>query len=511
MLTQNAEKLLKQRYYLPGETWEKLVERNVKNIAQENHQEYYTLIHDLVFLPNSPSLVNAGKKTGGLMACFVRNPEDTLEDSFEALKDIAMVAKAGGGCGFTGSLLRPKNSPVAGSTHGYAYGPNRFAELVSYGMDAITQSGFRKMALMYTLSGEHPDAEDFIYLKQKGDDSSCYNFNQSLMVTDSWVNRAINNPTGREGKLFDLLAKHAWSNGDPGLIFEDTINKSPYAETGQKIICTNPCSEQGLPSYGSCNLGSINLNHEIFNSRGSFDFGKLEYVTRKVTRYLDWTGSVNKFPNQKFAAWYEKNRPIGTGVMGLADLFLRYKITYGKSLDLLERIMECMYFSALHESIKMGMLNGIPEECEKLSLPRRNITLLSIAPTGSISNIAGCNYGIEPIFSPSYVRIDERGEEYLYTHPDSDKEYFVSAVGSKQPTWKEQIDLVATAQRWVDSGISKTINLPNSATVDDIKQAMLYAWQTRCKGITVYRDNSREFQILNQVKDPSCKSGVCVL
>lgn len=242
MLSQNAEKLLQQRYYLNGENWEGLVKRNVDYITDQHHLKYYQLIGDRVFLPNSPSLVNAGKRSGGLFACFTVGPnEDTLESGFEALKDIAMVAKKGGGCGFTGSFMRAKNSPVAGSTHGYAYGPNRFAKMVSYAMDAITQSGFRNMALMYTLSAEHPDIEDFIHLKQTESESECYNFNQSIFVRDDWMNRALVHPGSKEDHLLNLIAKHAHNNGEPGLLFEDRINNSPYSETGQYIYTTNPC------------------------------------------------------------------------------------------------------------------------------------------------------------------------------------------------------------------------------------------------------------------------------
>lgn len=243
MLSQNAENLLKQRYYLPGETWEGLVKRNVDHIADKHHAKFYDLIGNRVFLPNSPSLVNAGKKNGGLFACFTVGPnEDTLEGGFEALKHIAMVAKKGGGCGFTGSFLRPKNSPVNGSAHGYAYGPNRFAKMVSYAMDAITQSGFRKMALMYTLSAEHPDIEEFIYLKQTGIETDLYNFNQSVFVTDDWMNRALTHQGSNEEHLLNLMAKHMWNNGEPGVLFEDQINDSPYKQTGQYIYTTNPCA-----------------------------------------------------------------------------------------------------------------------------------------------------------------------------------------------------------------------------------------------------------------------------
>lgn len=240
-----ANRLLEQRYLQPNEDWEKLVIRNINAIVKYDNvlaSQMFDIIHNRVFLPASPTLVNAGRNNG-LFPCYTVGPtEDTLENSFNTLTDIALVAKKGGGCGFTGSILRAKNSPVAGSAHGYAYGPNRFAELVSYGMDAITQSGFRKMALMYTLSAEHPDIEEFIYLKQTESEAACYNFNQSVMAKDSFINKALIDPVSKEGKLFDLIAKHAWNNGEPGLLFETTINENtPYSMSGQYIYTTNPC------------------------------------------------------------------------------------------------------------------------------------------------------------------------------------------------------------------------------------------------------------------------------
>lgn len=278
-------------------------------------------------------------------------------------------------------------------------------------------------------------------------------------------------------------------------------------------------AEQGLPEYGSCNLASINLNHEYFNHRGYFDYNALEEVVIYMTYYLDRTGTVNNFPTVKHEQWYVENRPIGIGIMGLADMFLRYGIKYGSKASIyeVERIMSSIKDSSYLASERLGQTLGIPLQCQKLEIPRRNITTVSIAPTGSIAMIADCSHGIEPIFSPSFNRIDERGQTYLYTHPQASEDYFVSAVGSRQASWKEQIDLVATAQKFVDSGISKTINLPNEATVDEVKQAVLYAWKSGCKGITVYRDGSRQFQVLNQVvteddvKNSTCKDGVCTL
>lgn len=524
-LSPNALNLLKQRYFKPGEDWTGLVNRVTDAVCNqavgEKKEEIRKLIYDRVFLPNSPCLFNAGTKAGGYLACFTLGPtEDTLEDAFETLKDLALVAKRGGGCGFTGSILRAKNSLVAGSSHWRAFGPNAFSKVVSQAMDTLTQSGARKMALLYSLSCDHPDAEEFIYLKQTSNETDLYNFNQSLMATDSWMKRALTNVGGEEAHLLHKICEHAWRNGDPGLLFEDTINTfTPYKYSEQRIYTSNPCGEVPMPPYGSCNLSSINLNHELFNQSGSFDFDKLAEVVALAICFMDDVGTTNTFPNAKFEKWYEENRALGLGFKGLADLFLRYGIAYGsyESLVLLDSICKTMYEAAHKQSVLLGHLLGIPEKCKVLPEPRRNVTVLSIAPTGSIAMIADTSHGIEPVFSPSYERIDERGEKYQYKHPLADEDYFVSAVGEKQPTWKQQIDIVATAQRWVDSGISKTINLPNSATVSDVKEAMIYAWQQRCKGITVYRDGSRTYQVLtakptdDDLLKSTCKDGACTL
>ena len=246
MLSQNVERLLEQRYYKPGENWERLVNRVVDFVCKGEDYDYKllakNLVYNRVFIPNSPCLVNAGTRASGCFACFVVGPtEDTLESGFNTLRDIAFIAKKGGGCGFTGSVMRPANSPVAGSSHGYSYGPNRYAEMVSYAMDMMTQSGFRKMALMYTLDANHPDIEDFIYLKQTANESALYNFNQSVMADNEWMNRALQG-NSKEARLFEKIINHAWNNGEPGLLFFDTINNnSPYKYSHQRINCTNPC------------------------------------------------------------------------------------------------------------------------------------------------------------------------------------------------------------------------------------------------------------------------------
>ena len=523
-LEPNVEKLLLQRYYKPNETWDTLVDRVTDYICDGESDEYTEEVREdllnRVWLPNSPCLVNSGTRNSGLMACFVASPEeDTLENHVEVLGHIAAVGKQGGGCGFSGTVIRPEGSPVSGSAHGFAYGANNWAVRVADYLDMITQGGFRKMALMYTLRSDHPDLEKFINLKQTSDERFAYNFNQSVMATDEWMTEATTDKESKAHELLRLLAQNAWNNGEPGLLFHSTINnKTPYKTVSVMIEATNPCGEQPLPSFGSCNLGSINISHDIFFSDdGTYNFYELDRKAKVLTRFLDNIGSKNVFPNKKFEDWYKDFRAIGVGIMGLSDALLRLKIKYGsqESLDFLEQIMKHLYRSARDESVVLGVERGIPAKCGIVG--RRNITLLTVAPTGSIGFLAGCSHSIEPVFSPIFNREDERGESYLFKHPLRDEDYFVSAINddsSKTPSWKDHVNVQASAQKWVDSGVSKTINMDNSATVDDVYDAMVYAWKLGCKGVTVYRDGSRQFQVLTEVKEEDqlildCPDGVC--
>jgi ribonucleoside-diphosphate reductase alpha chain len=382
----------------------------------------------------------------------------------------------------------------------------------------ITQGGFRKMALMYSLPADHEDVLKFINLKHNGNEKFGYNFNQSVFATDDWMSIATNGGNG-ESETLHSIAEHAWANGEPGLLFDTKINtQTPYAGCGCKIQTTNPCGEQPLPSYGSCNLGSINLNHDmLYDENGYFNFQALDNVVSVMTRFLDNIGSVNVFPNKKFEDWYNKHRPIGIGVMGFADALLRLGIPYGEedSLIFISAVMRVIQGSSYRASERLGLEKGIPEHCQHVG--RRNITTVSIAPTGSIGMLAECSHSIEPIFSPKYQRTDERGNTYMFEHPLSEEPYFRSTLNedySKIPTWKQHIDVQAAAQHYVDSGVSKTINMLNGVSKEDVYNAMVYAWETGCKGITIYRDGSRNVQVLENVTKEDallqeCPTGVC--
>ena len=447
-LSFEAQSLLEQRYLEPRETWEDLVDRVVDHVCEGESYEYSGKVFDdirrMVWLPNSPCLVNSGKSNGGLMACFVVGPtKDTLENHVETLGDIAAVGKRGGGCGFTGAYIRPMGSPVSGSAHGYAYGPNAWALRVSDYLDMITQGGFRKMALMYAINADHPDLEGFINLKKDKDERFCYNFNQSVFADDEWMIRNARTDELATG-AFKMLVENAWLNGEPGLLFSDCINDcSPYDICGCDISSTNPCGEQPLPPYGSCNLASINIAHDHFyDRRGEFKYDLLDDVVRRLTRFLDNVGSKNIFPNGKFKAWYDKHRPIGIGIMGFADMLLRMGMRYGsaRSNDIVRDIMGTISGASYLESASLGQERGIPEHCKKVD--RRNITTTSIAPTGSIGFLAGVSHGIEPIFSPIYQRTDERGETYVFEHPMKNDDCFASSINTdkaKVPSWKSTL------------------------------------------------------------------------
>jgi len=538
MISPEAQRLLEQRYLQRGETWAGLVQRVVNSICKDEPNEYkldvYNQIHDMIWLPNSPCLAGAGTKQGGLMACFVVGPEfDTIEDHSDTLGEIARVGKRGGGCGFSGTFVRPEEWEVAGSVHGSAYGPNKWALRVSDYLDMITQGNFRKMALMYSLSTDNlwqdedkrdhtfrTDLDAFIDLKQTQDSRHGYNFNQSIFASDKWMHNAVYDTFSEQARQLAKIAYNAWSNGEPGLLFADTINNNtPYSECGCRIHTTNPCGEQPLPPYGSCNLGSINISHDYFFDTGVFNFDRLITIVADVTIFLDNIGLANVFPGERFKKWYEDHRPIGIGIMGFADALIKMKIPYGTgdSTSFADVVMQTIKSASYATSSSLAEERGYPEHAGKVG--RRNITTVSIAPTGSIAFLAGCSHGIEPVFSPIYKRTDERGEEYLFKHPSRHEDFFRSSINeekAKMPTWAEHLNIQSAVQSNVDSGVSKTINMVNGVTPEDVLEAMKTAWLLGCKGITVYRDGSRQIQVLENLKEEDsllidCPSGVCDL
>lgn len=537
-LSKVALNILQKRYFQEGETtWEEVVDRVCKAILKNSDQEEYLILREMIlnryFIPNSPCLVNAGKPTGGLAACFVVDFPDTIEGIYKTKFDFALIARKGGGCGTTLSKIRPEGAIVNGSTHGYAGGPIKFADTISHDMEAITQAGFREMAILFSMSIYHPDIIKFISAKDV--EGKISNANISVVVDNDFMKKVENDeeyetyftydingfncdtqvgPKYKARDVFNLIVEHAWKNGEPGLLFYENLNNSPYKYTGQEIVTTNPCGELPLPFNGVCNLGSLDLV-KFLTEEKVIDLKQLEIATRFGINFLDKVITETSFPNEEIKLWAERNRPVGLGIMGFADYCLRREIAYGsqKSLEELGFILNYIYKIAEDESIRLGEKEGIPEECKKLPVPRRNITLLAIAPTGTISLIAGCNSGIEPIFSEITIRNDKTGS-YKFEHDLASKEYFrcaVSADGGQEVSWEEHVKVQAEAQKFVDSGVSKTINFPNHTRRETIYNAFLLAGKLGCKGITVYRNGSRKIEVLtpkNLKKDlcPLCNS-----
>lgn len=360
----------------------------------------------------------------------------------------------------------------------------------------------------------HPDILKF--LTAKTEEGKMTTTNISVVVDDSFMQKVKNDETfytyfdfedGRKlydeykaRDIFNLIVDGAWRNGEPGILFYDTMNNSPYKYSGQEILATNPCGEQPLPPNGVCNLGSIDIS-KFLGEDNILDLADLETAVRLGIRFLDSVISQGTFPTDSITKWALENRPVGLGIMGLADYFLRRKVAYGseKSLVELEFISSFIYKIAEDESINLGRMLGIPEACKNLPIPRRNITLISVAPTGTISLLAGCSSGIEPIFSEITVRNDKTGT-YVFENDLAEKPYFrcaVSTNGAKEVTWEEHVNMQAIAQRWCDSGVSKTINFPNHTHRETIAKAFMLAWESKCKGITVYRNGSRRVEVLS--------------
>lgn len=529
-----ALNILRKRYFHPGETtWEELTDRVIKHVCSFwEDSDAVRLTREMIlnryFIPNSPCLVNSGKESSGLAACFVVDFPDTIEGIYKTKLDFAKIARKGGGCGTDISHLRPENARVAGSTHGYAGGGLKFADTISHDMDAMTQAGFRSMAMMLTCSVYYPDILKFITAKEE--EGKIANANISVIVDNNFLEKVEKDeeyqtyfdyedrreygPSYRAKDIFNLIVEGMWRNGEPGILFRETIDNSPYKYTGQEIFSTNPCSEQPLPRNGVCNLGSLDIS-KFLNNENFIDFNKLETATRLGVRFLNSVADISSYPTEDIEDWVWKNYAIGLGIMGFADFLLKREIAYGspESLHELEFILSFIYKIAEDESIKIGEETSIPEYCALLPVPRRNITLLTVAPTGTISLLAGCSSGIEPIFSEITIRNDKTGS-YSFVSDLAEKPYFrcaVSANGAIEVTWEEHVKVLASAQKWVDSGVSKTINFPNHTHKDTMAKAVMLAWKLGCKGVAMYRNGSRKVEVLSPKaikKDlcPICKS-----
>ena len=554
-LSLGAINILRKRYLLRDdtgkiiETPQQMFERVAKHIADAEktlsernkyHEEFYAMLSNLEFLPNSPTLMNAKTALGQLSACFVLPVVDSIEGIFEALKNMAIIHQSGGGTGFSFSNIRPKGDLVR-STMGVASGPVSFIEIFDKATDIVKQGGRRRGANMGIMRVDHPDIIDFVTSKRN---NKLSNFNISVAVTDLFMesvkkNRDFEliNPRTKKAvriiparELFDIICQAAWETGDPGLVFIDEINrKNPTPELGS-IEATNPCGEQPLLNYESCNLGSINLTKVLDGKRINWD--KLEEIVKLSVRFLDNVIDVNRYFLPEIEKMTLGNRKIGLGIMGWADLLAELEIPYGskKSLELAETIMEFINRTAFEYSAQLGEKKGSFPNFKK-SIYRnnvkalRNCTRTTIAPTGTISIIAGCSSGIEPFFAIAYGRkmagssifeINPVWEKKLSELKLKDSEIIAEIVksGSVQNIKglpekikkafriafeiKPEFHLLmqASFQKHTDNAVSKTINLPEQATINDVKKIFTSAYGLKCKGITVFRYGSKTAQVL---------------
>ncbi|MCK5176939.1 MAG: vitamin B12-dependent ribonucleotide reductase, partial [Candidatus Aenigmarchaeota archaeon] len=587
-LTENAITVLNKRYLKRDahgnsiETPEDMFWRVAETIAkadedfekssgeiQKTAEDFYTIMADLSFMPNSPTLMNAGRDLGQLSACFVLPVEDSLEKIFETIKNTALIHKSGGGTGFSFSRLRPKNDIVK-STMGVSSGPVSFIEVFNAATEAIKQGGTRRGANMAVLSVDHPDIMDFINCKYES--SKLTNFNISVAITNEFMEAVKNDeeyglihPSSKEvvkklkaKEVFDIIVDHAWRNGEPGIVFIDNINKyNPTPMLGE-IESTNPCGEVPLLPLEACNLGSVNLAKMVKydGDKPEIDWDKLEKTTKTATHFLDNIIMVNNYPLPEITEMVNSNRKIGLGLMGWSDLLMMLNIPYNseKGTNLALQVMEFIDYHSKIESIELAKTRGkflnfkdsiydsknflyekykgksggkisdegwkyLDEQIQEHGI--RNATTTCIAPTGTISMIAGASCGIEPLFALVFTRYIMDGTSLFEVNPifeevAKENEFYsqelmekISKHGSAQhldqipehlqkvfvtshdisPEW--HVKMQAAFQLHTDNAVSKTVNFVEQATREDIAKIYMLAYESKLKGTTVYRNNSR--------------------
>ncbi len=561
---ENARTVLEKRYLAKDEkgqakeTVEGLFRRVADTIAQgdliydENadikslSDEFYTMMTDLEFLPNSPTLMNAGRPLGQLSACFVLPIPDSMEGIFDAIKNAALIHKSGGGTGFSFSRLRGQGATV-NSTGGVASGPISFMKVFNAATDAVKQGGTRRGANMGILKVDHPDIMEFITCKNTITEIN--NFNISVGVTENFMDSVEKDlpydlldpfngePVGQlmAKEVFETIVESAWATGEPGIIFLDRLNKDNVVPSLGEIESTNPCGEQPLLPYESCNLGSINLVHHLKENNGLWevDYEKLEATIEKAVHFLDNVIDINKYPLEEIDRVTKLTRKIGLGVMGFADMLLYLGIPYNSDegvdfgRQLMKRVNTVGHKASEKLAEKRGAFPTFSESIYKDGKPLRNATVTTIAPTGTLSIIASVSSGVEPVFAYAYYRnvmdnthlietnnilerhlkekglfkdsimksIVEHGSlEGLEEIPEDTKKLYVCAH-DVDPIW--HVRMQAAFQENTDNAVSKTVNFPKSATREDVAESYKLAYTLGCKGTTIYRDGSRNEQVLN--------------
>lgn len=535
IITKNALKLLETRYLLRNEkgkvieTPSRMFSRVAAAIAkidskyrenpENSKKEFYEVMSKLEFLPNSPTLMNAGTKLGQLSACFVIPVEDSITGIFDALKEMALIHQSGGGVGFSFSNLRPRGDIVA-SSKGVASGPVSFMSIFDKATEVIKQGGKRRGANIGILRVDHPDIMEFIACKSKGGFS---NFNISVGITDEFMHAVENNKpfaliSPRDKKIvrkigaraiFNAIVENAWSHGDPGVIFLDEINrKSPIK--GAKIESTNPCGEVPLLPYESCNLGSINLANMVKGD--SIDWQRLGKTVHIAVHFLDNVLDANKFPMKIIEENTMKARKIGVGVMGFAEMLIQLGVPYDSddALHVADKVMGFIREQAHNASIELGRKRGSFPDFKRSKFfgkvrYMRNSTVTTIAPTGSISMIADTSSGIEPIFALRYYKRVLGGRHFIEVNKYYErmknrlskselKKVFKTAMEIKP---EQHVKMQAVFQIYTDNAVSKTVNLPKDATKQEVGSIFMLAHKLGCKGITIYRYASKEEQVLN--------------
>lgn len=566
ILNPNAEVVLQKRYLKKGldgkpiESPKEMFWRVASGIAsmEENYpnssweaeelaRTFYTMMTQYDFLPNSPTLMNAGTELGQLAACFVLPVGDSMDEIFDAVKHAALIHKSGGGTGFSFTRLRPKDSRV-GSTGGVASGPISFLKIFNTATEQVKQGGTRRGANMGILRVDHPDILEFIRAKEREGDLN--NFNLSVALTEKFMNSVENDEeyplvaphTGeiveylKAREVFELLVRKAWESGDPGIIFLDRINRdNPTPDQGE-MESTNPCGEQPLLPYEACNLGSINLARfvtEVDGVRG-VDWDRLRQTVHLSVRFLDNVIDASEYPLERISQTVRQNRKIGLGIMGWADLLYQLRLPYDsrRATSLAEKLMDFIQKESRSAS-KALAAERTPFPAYETSVfkkqnlgPYRNATTTTIAPTGTLSIIAGCSSGIEPLFALCFVRQVMDGEKLAEANsffvqalheagchseklmqevvekgsvqqmeflPEELRSVFVTAMDI-EPQW--HLKMQAAFQKHTDNAVSKTVNLPNSATQEDIYKIYWMAYEEGCKGVTVYRDGCKSVQVL---------------